>query len=108
MNKILLTNLKSILKQRGKSYQWLADELGVSKAQVGHLLSGERKMTKDRLLSISQILNCEIDSFLPSTPVNGALAIELRGEFSGRKSKRSFEKALFAIEDYIALRGEAR
>lgn len=39
---IVVKKVKAWLEAEGKAYQWLADELGLSKSMVGHLLSGTR------------------------------------------------------------------
>lgn len=107
INTLTLKKIKDELESQGKSYQWLADQLRVSKALVGHLLSGERKMKTERLSSIANALNVDVIDLLPNESIHrsGPLHIQLRGELSTRKSKRALEVALFAIEDYVTMKG---
>lgn len=48
-NEIVILKVKTWLEENGKSHEWLADELDVSKALVGHMLSGRRTVLLSRI-----------------------------------------------------------
>lgn len=102
---IALLRIKSLLQEMGKSYQWLSDETGISKSLIGHMLSGERVMKPERLTAIAKALHVSVkDLITPENTENDPLQVVFRGELSNRKSKRTFESTLFAIEDYMTMK----
>lgn len=103
-NEIISNKVKAWLERENKSYQWLADQLDVSKSLVGHMLSGERKITSERIVQLAKLMNSSIEELLYHKSKNeGPLTVQLRGRTSTRKSKRELESLLFAIEDYVGL-----
>lgn len=104
-NEYVLDRIKSLLEQQGKSYQLLAEEIGVSKSLIGHMLSGEREMKPERLITIAKALNVDVKELVkPIQSQKGPLEIIFRGTLTNRKSKRAFDSALFAIEDYVTMK----
>lgn len=103
-NEYVLDRIKTLLQEQGKSYQDLSNETGISKSLIGHMLSGERVMKPERLVSIAKALGVEVTQLLKPIEKNGPLQVEFRGELTNRKSKRAFEAVLFAIEDYVTMK----
>lgn len=102
-NEYVVTRLKLLLKEQGKSYQDLSDETGISKSLIGHMLSGERVMKPERLVTIAHALNTDVkDLVKPVT--DQPLQVVFRGELTNRRSKRAFEEVLYAIEDYVTMK----
>ncbi|GEK32082.1 hypothetical protein KZO01_23910 [Kurthia zopfii] len=103
-NEYVLIRIKNLLQEQGKSYQDLSKETGISKSLIGHMLSGERVMKPERLVSISKALNTEMEDLLKVEETNEPLEIVFRGQTTTRQSKRAFESVLFAIEDYVTMK----
>lgn len=104
-NEYVLESIKSLLKEQGKSYQLLAENIGVSKSLIGHMLSGEREMKPERLVDIAKFLDTTVERLVkPIQSKKGPLEISYRGTLNNRKSKRTFDSVLFAIEDYVTMK----
>lgn len=104
-NEYVLHRIKSLLQEQGKSYQDLSKETGISKSLIGHMLSGERVMKPERLVTIAKTLNIEVkDLIKPNQTYDEPLQVIFRGELTNRKSKRAFAAVLFAIEDYVTMK----
>lgn len=67
MDKIL-TKLKEARKERGLSHENMATELGISQAAYTHIEKHESKLTVERLLKISQILEKPVYYFFEVSP----------------------------------------
>lgn len=104
-NEIVIQKVKTWLQENGKSHQWLADELGVSKALVGHMLSGKRTLHPKRIEEISNILGIPMKELVEDTSVQSErVTINLRGKTTNRRSKQEVEALLFMVEDYVGLK----
>ncbi|MBO2946124.1 helix-turn-helix transcriptional regulator [Paenibacillus sp. F411] len=101
---IVVKKVKAWLEAEGKPYQWLADELGLSKGMVGHLLSGNRVLQPQYVEQIAKLMDTQVvDLLRDESREKGLLTVHLRGTISNRRSKRELDSLLFAIEDYIGL-----
>ncbi|MGB6409232.1 MAG: helix-turn-helix transcriptional regulator [Planococcus donghaensis] len=104
-NEVVTEKVKNWLQENGKSHQWLAQELGVSKALVGHMLSGNRTIIPKRIVELANVLGLSVKELTEDSSHGSArMTIQLRGTTSNRKSKQEVEELLFAIEDYIGLK----
>jgi transcriptional regulator with XRE-family HTH domain len=104
---IVVKKIKAWLEAEGKSYQWLADELGLSKGMVGHLLSGIRVLQPHYIEKMAKLMNVKlVDLLQDESSERGLLTVHLRGSISNRRSKRELDSLLFAIEDYIGLKNQ--
>lgn len=102
---IVIAKVKAWLEAEEKSYQWLADELGVSKGMVGHLLSGIRVLQPQYIERLATLMNVPlVDLVRDEASEKGTMTVQLRGTLSNRRSKRELDSLLFAIEDYIGLK----
>lgn len=102
-NEAVVSKVKNWLASEHKSYQWMADQLSVSKALIGHLLSGERTLQPKHIEQFANVLGLSVQE-LVKTEQQGPLTVQLRGNLSNRRSKRELDALLFAIEDYIGLK----
>ncbi|SOC21734.1 helix-turn-helix protein [Ureibacillus xyleni] len=108
-NEIVIGKVKDWLQQENKSYQWLADQLGISKALVGFMLSGERTLLPKRIEQIADVMGISTKDLLHYEELKqGPLTVQLRGNASNRRSKRELEALLFAIEDYVGLNEQVK
>lgn len=107
-NEIVIHKVKAWLNKEDKSYQWLAEQLAVSKALVGHLLSGERTLQPRHIEQLAAVLGISVKELLAQEQQQGHLTVQLRGNTSNRRSKRELDALLFAIEDYIGLKEQVK
>lgn len=102
---IVANKVKVWLDAEEQSYQWLADELGISKGMVGHLLSGNRVLQPHHIELLAKLMKLPISELLQGEKKEeGLLTVYLRGSTSNRRSKRELDSLLFAIEDYVGLK----
>lgn len=104
INDIVVKNVQNWLKENDKSQQWLADELNVSRALVGHMLSGRRTIIPKRIEALSEVLNIPVKELVKDSSQSENLTVQLRGQTSNRRSKQDLKSMMFAIEDYIGLK----
>lgn len=104
INDIVVKNVQNWLKENDKSQQWLADELNVSRALVGHMLSGRRTILPKRIEALSEVLNIPVKELVKDSSQSENLTVQLRGQTSNRRSKQDLKSMMFAIEDYIGLK----
>ncbi|GKV64825.1 MULTISPECIES: helix-turn-helix domain-containing protein [unclassified Sporosarcina] len=104
-NELVLTRIKTLLKEKGISYQDVSDATGISKSLIGHMLSGTRVMKPERLVAIAGVLQVSVEDLLAEQAVqHSPLEVVFRGNLTTRTSKRDFDSVLFAIEDYMAMK----
>ncbi|MGO4546776.1 helix-turn-helix domain-containing protein [Paenibacillus sp. 2TAB23] len=104
-DEIIISKVKAWLDKEGKSYQDIANELNISKAMVGHVMSGKRVLQPYYIEPLAKLLNKQMSDLLqPETQERGVLTYQLRGSTSNRHSKIEFDSLLFAIEDYVGLK----
>lgn len=108
-NTIIVNNIKSWLQYHQKSQQWLAQEIGVSKALVGHMLNESRVIQPQRIVVIAKVLGVSVNELTTDASMRDErMTIELRGTLSSRRSKMELERLKFAIEDYVGLKSDLR
>ncbi|RLQ84884.1 helix-turn-helix transcriptional regulator [Planomicrobium sp. Y74] len=104
-NEAVIGKVKIWLQENGKSHQWLAEELNISKALVGHMLSGNRTIQPKRIPELAKILGLSVKELTQDSSIQSKrLVVQLRGATSNRRSKQEVEELLFAIEDYLGLK----
>lgn len=109
LNTVIANNIKLWLRDNQKSQQWLAQEIGVSKALVGHMLNESRVIQPQRIVDIANALGVSVNDLTTNASMREErMAVELRGTLSNRRSKMELERLKFAVEDYIGLKSEQR
>lgn len=103
-NDIVIKNVQAWLKENDKSQQWLADEINVSRALIGHMLSGRRAILPERIEALAEVLNISVKELVKDSSKSEDLTVQLRGQTSNRRSKQDLKSMMFAIEDYIGLK----
>lgn len=104
-NEVVIDRVKNWLQQNGKSHQWLAEELNISKALVGHMLSGNRTIQPKRIPELAKVVGLSVKELTEDSSLKSKrLVVQLRGSTSNRRSKQEVEELLFAIEDYLGLK----
>lgn len=96
VSSIVASYVSNWLKQNDKSYQWLADELGVSKSLVQHMLNGSRTFTSERILQVASVLNVSIDELIQEKQTSNMYTVQLRGEISTREGDSALKNVIFS------------
>ncbi|MFA1738976.1 MULTISPECIES: helix-turn-helix domain-containing protein [Lysinibacillus] len=105
-NDIVVKKVKNWLESEKKSYQWLAEQLEISKSLVEFMLNGEHALKPEHIEHLAKIMDISIkDLIQPDDFVKkDKFTVNLIGELSNRRSRREFDSLLFAINDYIGLK----
>lgn len=107
LNTVIANNIKLWLHDNQKSQQWLAQEIGVSKALVGHMLNESRVLQPRRIVAIAKALGVSVNELTTDASMKEErMTVELRGTLSNRRSKMELERLKFAIEDYVGLKDD--
>lgn len=105
INQVVIQKIKAWLSENHKSIQWLADEIGVSKSLMGHILTGERALLPKRIVQIARIMGTTVEELVAA---NQSEKPEyegvLRGTVQSSVAKRHMSYLLFAIEDCVHMR----
>ena len=105
VNKVIIQQVKRWLVEQNKSIQWLAEEVGISKSLMGHMLTGERQFLPERMIQVAKVMGVTVDELLASRQMEErSYTILLRGNVDSRVAKRHLNNLLFAIEDCIYLK----
>lgn len=103
-NEVVIKNVKYWLKENGKTHEWLARKLDVSKSLVGHMLPGKRAILPERIEALSKITGIPMKELVKDSSKSGGLTVQLHGQTSNRRSRQDLKSMIFAIEDYIGLK----
>jgi len=87
-NKKIGQRIKKIREEIGINQQELADRLGVLRPTISQMENGERKITADELIKLSEILN---------TPVSYLIGLESRPEIVLKERRESMIKRQIRI-----------
>ena len=67
MAKRIYNRIKAVLAERGKSNNWLADELGKNRTTVSRWCTNEMQPTMESLFQIAEVLDIDVRELLVST-----------------------------------------
>lgn len=92
VNLMVANNILSVLKKQGKKQAELADGLGVSKATISKMLTGNRSITAVELKKIADYLNTSMDTIMriPEAPIE----MDAIHAFMGRVETEEAKEAL--------------
>lgn len=96
VSSVVAAYVSNWLKQHNKSYQWLADELGVSKSLVQHMLDGTRIFTTERIFQVANVLGVSVDELINDKKESAEYAVQLRGEISTREGESALQNVIFS------------
>lgn len=103
-NNIAIERVLEWLNENEKSYQWLADEIGVSKSLMGHILNGTRQFLPERIVQVAKAIGTTPAQLMePRYTEEKPYTLQLRGKADSRVAKRHIENMLFAIEDSLLI-----
>lgn len=104
MNDIVVNRIKSMLQLQGKTVQHLSEETGIPFIRVERLLADELRIHPNEIIKMAKALDTKVETVLAYQHEHSPLQVILNGELTNRRSKRSFEAILYAIEDYVTMK----
>lgn len=108
-NDIVINKVIKWLEAEDKSYQWLAEQINVSKSLVGCMLKGEHTLKSECIEQFAKIMGITTKELVQSDAIReDQLTVDLLGELSNRHSKRELDSLLFAINDYLGLKEQMK
>lgn len=109
-NDIVINKIINWFVAEDKSYEWLAEQLGVSKALVGFMLKGDYTLKSERIEQFARIMGITTKELVHTDAIiiEDQLTVTLLGELSNRRSKRELDSLLFAIKDYLGLKEQMK
>lgn len=108
-NDIVVKKIRNWLECERRSYQWLAEQLEISKSLVGMMLNGERALKPEHIEHIAKIMDISIKDLIQLDDIKkDKLTVSLIGELTNRRSRRELDSLLFTINDYIDLKEQAK
>lgn len=108
-NDIVINKIINWLEAEDKSYEWLAEQLGVSKALVEFMLKGYCTLKSERIEQFARIMRITTKELVHTDAIiEDQLTVNLLGELSNRRSKRELDSLLFAINDYLGLKEQVK
>lgn len=104
VNKVAIDKVRAWLEKEDKSIQWLAEEIGISKSLMGHILTGERQFLPERMSQVAKVMGITVEALITKEiDAKKAYTISLRGKADSRVAKRHLNNMLFAIEDSLRI-----
>ncbi|MDT3425204.1 plasmid maintenance system antidote protein VapI [Paenibacillus forsythiae] len=100
VNAVAIAKVRVWLEANEKSIQWLADQIAVSKALMGHILNGERQFLPKRMVQVANVIGVTTQELLtPDHTEEKEYTLSLRGKADSRIAKRHLNILLHAIEN---------
>ncbi|WP_106496144.1 helix-turn-helix domain-containing protein [Lentibacillus sp. Marseille-P4043] len=96
VSSVVAVYVSNWLKQHKKSYQWLADELGVSKSLVQHMINGDRTFTSERIFQVSEVLDVSVDELIDKKSPSKEYTVQLRGKITTREGESALQNVIFS------------
>ncbi|MEH6941858.1 helix-turn-helix domain-containing protein [Bacillus sp. JJ722] len=101
INDMVVDKVNVWLKEAGKTQQWLADEMGVSKSLVGHILNKNRNVQSAHIQKFADIMGISLKELISmKDPEEEIFSVQFRGNLTSKEAEKGLKYLLFAIEDY--------
>ena len=98
------SNIQKILTMQGKTQQFLAEKLGVSKQVMNKIISGSKAINVAEISKIASALNVSVDSLLSTDRVqNPAHHFCFMGQVKDENTKRRIEVLQTVIDEILML-----
>lgn len=102
VNQVAIDKIRAWLKKEGKSIQWLAEEIGISKSLMGHILTGKRQFLPERMSQVAKVMGITVEELIRrEIEEEKAYTVSLHGKADSRVAKRHLNNLLYAIEDCL-------
>ncbi|MEK5338510.1 helix-turn-helix transcriptional regulator [Weizmannia sp. FSL W8-1119] len=102
-NEAAIKKVRDWLDTEGKSIQDLAEEVGISKSLMGHILTGKRQFLPNRMAQVAKVIGVTVEELLAEDRSEKPYVLSLHGKANSRATKRQLENMLFAIEDCLRI-----
>lgn len=97
-------NILSILSAQGKTQQFLAEQLGVSKQVMSKIISGSKLINVAEISKIAEILNVSADVLLSVKPVEEPKHnFSFMGKVKNEDTKKKIEILKTVIDEILML-----
>lgn len=109
MNMVVANNILSLLKQKNKKQQELADGIGTNKQTVSKMLNGSRAINAIELKKIAEFLEAPMEVLvkLPENPQEARFTVVFMGEVTSEGGKKALEIA-DTLSDMILFHSRVR
>ncbi|KMY52539.1 DNA-binding protein [Bacillus sp. FJAT-27231] len=103
-NEMVINKVRTWLEENDKSYQWLANQIGVSKSLMGHILNGNRQFLPNRMIQVAEAMGITVEELItPEHKKEKPYTLQLRGKADSRITQDHLKNMMFAIEDYLRI-----
>jgi len=102
-NESAIKKVRDWLEMEGKSIQDLAEEVGISKSLMEHILTGKRQFLPNRMAQVAKVIGVTVEELLAEDRSEKPYELSLHGKANSRDVKRQMENMLFAIEDCLRI-----
>lgn len=98
------SNIQNILNEQGKTQQYLAEQLGISKQVMSKIISGAKAINVAEISKIAAVLNVSADQLLDvengQEPVHN---FSFMGKVKNEETKKKIEFLQTVIEEILML-----
>lgn len=103
-NEMVINKVKNWLEHKEESQQWLADQIGVSKSLMNHMLNGKRQFAPTNMIKVAKVMGISVPELMaPEKTEEKPYTLQLRGRADSRSAKEDVRNMMFAIEDYLRI-----
>lgn len=97
-------NIQKILSEQGKTQQYLAEQLGISKQVMSKITSGAKAINVAEIKKIADILNVSVDNLL-QIPENQVIVhnFSFKGQVKNEATKKKIETLQTVIGELLLL-----
>lgn len=97
-------NIQKVLNEQGKTQQFLADQLGISKQVMSKIVSGAKAINVAEISQIANILNVSTDYLLTTEKVQETVHnFSFMGKVKNEETKKKIEFLKTVIEEILIL-----
>ena len=97
-------NIQNILLRQGKTQQFLADQLGVSKQVMSKIISGSKAINVEEISNIARNLNVEIEELLAvKTKKEESHYFSFMGRVENEDTRKKIELLKEVIDEILFL-----
>lgn len=97
-------SIQTILSLQGKTQQFLAEELGISKQVMSKIISGAKAINVEEISKIAAVLNVSIDKLLVVEAVQEPVHnFSFMGQVKNEETKKKIEILQTVIDEILML-----
>lgn len=97
-------NIQSILSVQGKTQQFLAEQLGISKQVMSKIITGAKAINVAEISKIANVLNVSVDSLLETSVIQEPVHnFSFKGQVKSASTKQKIEILQKIIDEILWL-----